>query len=319
MIGALIARDVRRAYASGGATLVIAFFLLVATLFPFAIGPDAALLARVGGGVIWAAALLAALLPVDRLVAADLEAGVLEQLAVRGVSMAAAAAAKIVAHWIAFAPPLMLAALIAAALLDLDAAVLLRVELGLAIGTPGLAALAVATGALIAGLRGASAVAGLVMLPLAVPLLIFGAGAIESGAGALKLLAAVVLLLVAGAPLRRRGRDPRRHGLADQVGSVSSPTTASTGRLADTAICFGARSPTWIRTPATGDRRDATGVVADASASATLATAAARAPQPPRWIVTPAISSCSAPMVPSTGVRNTSAPSVETGDGSMPA
>jgi heme exporter protein B len=200
MIAALILRDARRAYASGGATLIVAFFLLVTTLFPFAIGPDTALLARVGGGVIWAAALLAALLPVERLVGPDLDAGVLDQLAVRGVSMAAAAAAKIAAHWLAFAPPLMLAAVIAAGLLDLPGETLLTIEAGLAIGTPGLAALAVATGALVAGLRSAGAVAGLVMLPLAIPLLIFGAGAIESGAGALKLLAAVSLLLVAGAP-----------------------------------------------------------------------------------------------------------------------
>jgi heme exporter protein B len=200
VIAALVWREIRRGYAGGGATLVIAFFLLVALLFPFAVGPDSALLARIGGGVIWAAALLAALLPVERLVAPDLEAGVLDQLAIRGTPMAIVAAAKTLGHWLAFAPPLMLAAIIAAGLLDLSAEALLRVELGLAIGTPGLAALAVATGALVAGLRGAGAVAGLVMLPLAVPLLIFGAGAIDGGASALKLLAAVSLSLTAGAP-----------------------------------------------------------------------------------------------------------------------
>ena len=140
---ALTLRDVRRGYAGGGAALVVAFFLLVAVLFPFAIGPDAAVLARVGGGVIWAAALLAALLPVERLVGPDLESGVLDQLRVRGVSLALVATAKIVAHWVAFAPPLMLAAVIAAGLLDLSGATLVRVEIGLAIGTPGLAALAI--------------------------------------------------------------------------------------------------------------------------------------------------------------------------------
>ncbi len=197
----LILRDTRRAYASGGVTLVLGFFLLAVSLFPFAVGPDARLLARIGGGVIWAAALLAALLPVERLVAPDLEAGVLDQLAVRGQSMAAVAAAKIVAHWLSFGPPLMVATVVAAGLLDLDAATLARVEAGLAIGTPGLAALAVATAALTAGLRGGSAVAGLVMLPLAVPLLIFGAGAVESGPAALKLLGAVSLLLIAGGPV----------------------------------------------------------------------------------------------------------------------
>jgi heme exporter protein B len=197
---ALVARDVRRALAGGGVTLVVAFFLLAATLFPFAVGPDAALLARIGGGVIWAAALLAALLPIERLVTPDLEGGMLDQLAVRGVSMEMVAAAKTLAHWLTFGPPLMLAAVIAAGLLDLSATVLLRVEIGLLLGTPGLAALAVATGAIVAGMRGASALAGLLMQPLAVPLLIFGAGSITDGAGALKLLAAVSLLLVAGAP-----------------------------------------------------------------------------------------------------------------------
>ena len=196
----LVLRDLRRHYTGGGATLTVAFFLLVAILFPFAIGPDARLLARVGGAVVWAAALLAALMPVERLVQPDLDAGVIDQLVVRGHSPAEIAAAKLVAHWLGFAPPLLLATLLAAALLGLSGEKLWRVELGLLIGTPGLAALAIATAALVAGLRGAGAVAGLLMLPLAIPLLIFGAGAIESGSG-LKLLAAVSLLLVAGAPV----------------------------------------------------------------------------------------------------------------------
>ncbi|MDB5705273.1 MAG: heme transporter permease CcmB [Sphingomonas bacterium] len=196
----LIARDLGRAWVGGSVTYTLAFFLLVAILFPFAIGPDAALLARVGGGVIWAAALLAALMPVERLIGPDAESGVLDQLAMRGLSMAGVAAAKIAAHWLAFGPPLMLAAVIAAGLLDLSGATLVRVEVGLLIGTPGLAALAVATSALVSGLRGAGAVAGLVMLPLAVPLLIFGAGSIDGGMGAVKLLAAVSLVLLAGAP-----------------------------------------------------------------------------------------------------------------------
>ena len=151
----LVWRDIRRAWASGGVLWPIAFFLLATILFPFAIGPDSRLLARVGGGVVWAAALLAALLPVERLVAPDLEAGVLDQLAVRGQSLDAVAALKMAAHWLAFAPPLMLAAVVAAGLLGMSGDALARVELGLLLGTPGLAALAVATGALVAGLRGA--------------------------------------------------------------------------------------------------------------------------------------------------------------------
>jgi heme exporter protein B len=197
---ALVRRDLARAFAGGGGLLPLAFFLLVATLFPFAIGPDGALLARAGGGALWMAALLAALLPIDRLIAPDAEAGVLDQLAVRGFSEEAICAAKILAHWLSFGPLLMLAALPAAALLRLDGATLGRLEAGLAIGTPGLAALALGTAALTAGLRGAGALSGLLMLPLAVPVLIFGAGALGGDAGALKLLAAATLLLVAGAP-----------------------------------------------------------------------------------------------------------------------
>jgi heme exporter protein B len=198
----LILRELRLAATGGNAILPIVFFLLVATLFPFAVGPDRMLLARTGGGALWMAALLAALLPVDRLVEPDRASGVLDQLALRGLSQEAIAGAKLVGHWLSFGPPLMLAAIPAAALMKLPAPVLARLELGLLIGTPGLAALTLMVGALTAGLRGTGALAGLLTLPLAVPILIFGAGLIEQGSdtGAVKLLAAVSLLLVAAAP-----------------------------------------------------------------------------------------------------------------------
>jgi heme exporter protein B len=196
----LILRDVRRAWIGGSALLPVAFFLLVTILFPFAVGPDAILLARVGGGILWAAALLAALIPVERLVAPDLANGVVDQLLVRGQSATAIALAKLIAHWLSFAPPILMAVLPAAALLDVSRDTLFRVEIGLLVGTPGLAALAVAIGALTATLRGAGALAGLLILPLGVPLLIFGAGSLDGGTGALKLLGAVSLLIVAGAP-----------------------------------------------------------------------------------------------------------------------
>ena len=199
---ALVLRELRLAAAGGAAVLPLVFFLLVATLFPFAVGPDTPLLARTGGGALWTAALLAALLPIDRLVAPDRAAGVLDQLALRGFSDEGVAFAKLVGHWLSFGPPLMVAALPAAALLKLPQVVLARLELGLLIGTPGLAALSLGVAALTAGLRRSGALAGLLMLPLAVPLLIFGAGMIERGndAGAVKFLAAASLLLVAGAP-----------------------------------------------------------------------------------------------------------------------
>lgn len=198
---AIVWRDLRAGYAGGGATLPLAFFLLVATLFPFAVGPDGAMLAKVGGGALWMAALLAALLPVDRLIAPDAESGVLDQLGVRGFSDEGIATAKLVAHWLGFGPPLLIAALPAAALLRLDGDTLIRLEAGLAIGTPALAALGVMTSALTLGLRGAGALSGLLMLPLAVPLLIFGAGSFgDGGMGALKLLGATALILTATAP-----------------------------------------------------------------------------------------------------------------------
>jgi heme exporter protein B len=199
---ALILRELRSAAIGGHALLPLIFFLLVAALFPFAVGPDRPLLARTGGGALWMAALLAALLPVERLVEPDRASGVLDQLAVRGIGEEAVALVKLIGHWLSFGPPLMLAAVPAAALLKLPRDVLLRLELGLLLGTPGLAALTLMVAALTSGLRGTGALSGLLMLPLAVPILIFGAGLIEQGSdtGAAKLLASVSLLLIAAAP-----------------------------------------------------------------------------------------------------------------------
>jgi len=210
----LILRELRLALAGGAAALPLVFFLLVATLFPFAVGPDGPLLARTGGGALWTAALLAAVLPIDRLVEPDRASGVLDQLHLRGFGEETIALAKLAGHWLSFGPPLMLAAIPAGALLKMPAETLGRLELGLFIGTPGLAALGLGVAALTAGLRRSGALAGLLLLPLAVPLLIFGAGYLERGneSGALQLLGAVSLLLVAGAPFAagaaiRAGRD----------------------------------------------------------------------------------------------------------------
>lgn len=185
----------------GGAMLPMLFFLSVAILLPFAIGPDAAMLARTGGGIIWVAALLASILPLDRLVEPDLDQGFFDQWALRGMAEEWTMAARIAAHWLTFAPLLMLAALPAAALFNLPGDQLWRVELGLLAGTPGLAALGVMIAAITAGLRGGAALAGLLLLPLAVPVLIFGAGGLqEQGAGGIALAGAVSLVLLAIAP-----------------------------------------------------------------------------------------------------------------------
>ncbi len=185
----------------GGAALPILFFLAVAMLFPFAVGPDPKVLARTGGGVIWVAALLAAILPLDRLIESDLELGMFDQWALRGISEEAIVAVRILAHWLSFAPALMLAALPAAALVGIGGETLRIVELGLLAGTPGLAALGVMVAALTAGLRGGAALGGLLTIPLAVPLLVFGAGSLATrGEAGLALTAAVSLVLLAIAP-----------------------------------------------------------------------------------------------------------------------
>ena len=200
MIGALILRDVRRGF-TGAAWLPVAFFMLVATLVPFAVGPDARLLGRVGAGALWIAALTAALLPIERLIEPDRADGVLDQLYLHGIADETIAAGKIAAHWLTFGPLLLVAVFPAAALLDIDRQVLGRVLLSIWIGTPGLAALAVAVAALTAGLPRAGSMAGLLMLPLAVPLLIFAAAFCGDGANqAMALEAAISILLLAGAP-----------------------------------------------------------------------------------------------------------------------
>ncbi len=185
----------------GGALLPVLFFLAVAMLYPFAVGPDAPVLARTGGGVIWVAALLAAVLPLDRLIEPDLELGMFDQWTLRGISEELVVTVRVLAHWLSFGPPLMLAALPASALVGIDGATLRTVELGLLAGTPGLAALGVMVAALTAGLRGGAALGGLLVIPLAVPLLVFGAGSLATGGEAgIALTGAVSLVLLAMAP-----------------------------------------------------------------------------------------------------------------------
>jgi heme exporter protein B len=200
VIGSLILRDVRRGF-TGAAWLPIAFFLLVATLAPFAVGPDSRLLARIGPGVLWIAALTAALLPIERLIEPDRADGMLDQLLLHGVADETVAACKIAAHWLTFGPLLLVAAFPAAALLDIDGQALVRMLVSIWVGTPGLAALAVAVAALTAGLPRAGSIAGLILLPLAVPLLIFAAAFCANGGNqAIVLEAAISIFLLAGGP-----------------------------------------------------------------------------------------------------------------------
>jgi heme exporter protein B len=194
----LVRRDLALIARSPALWMPVMFFVLVAALFPFAVGPDARLLARIAPGIVWVAALLAALLPVETLLAPDLEDGTIDQLAARGIAMEMVTAARILAHWLGFAVPLLAALPVAAVLLGLEGAAFWRLAAALALGTPALAALAVVAAALTAGLRGGGALAGLIILPLALPILIFGVGA--DAPGALKLLAAASLVALAMAP-----------------------------------------------------------------------------------------------------------------------
>lgn len=201
---ALLWRDLRGLLLGGrggGAVLPLLFFVAVAMLYPFAVGPDAPLLAKTGGGVLWIAALLAAILPLDRLVQEDIALGMFDQLKLRGVTEEVVMAVRLVAHWLSFGPLLMLAAIPAAALLKLEGETLRLLLLGLLAGTPGLAAVGLMIAALTAGLRAGAALSGLLLIPLALPILIFGAGALERGdAATLGFSAAISLLLVAITP-----------------------------------------------------------------------------------------------------------------------
>lgn len=204
VLPALLRRDLALMFggARRGATLLpVLFFIAVAMLYPFAVGPDPELLARTGGGVIWVAALLASILPLDRLLARDVERGFFDQFQLRDIAEELVVAVRLLAHWLSFGPPLMLAAIPASALLGIDAATLRTVEMGLLAGTPGLAAVGLMIAALTVGMRAGAALAGLLLIPLAVPLLVFGAGALSTGGtSGIALTAAISLLLVAMAP-----------------------------------------------------------------------------------------------------------------------
>jgi len=212
---ALLARELRLALRHPADTLAaVMFFVLVAALFPFGIGPAPETLARIAPGALLSAGLLAALLPLDRLFGADAEDGTLDQLLLSGLSAALIALAKALAHWLTTGLPLLLATPIAAAMLNLpiEAWGVAMAALGLATGF--LSLLGTAGAALTLGARRGGVLLPLLVLPLAIPAVIFGAAAIEAAAAGLAarpyllllaaLLAAALPLapLAAGAALR---------------------------------------------------------------------------------------------------------------------
>nr|WP_255696840.1 heme exporter protein CcmB [Sandaracinobacteroides sayramensis] len=207
MLRRLVGRDLSAMAASPGEWLMpLAFFLLVAMLLPFAIGPEPRLLARLAPGILWVGALLASLMPVSTLFARDSADGTLDQLLVRGVAAETLALARMLALWLGFGAPLLLAAPLAALLLGMESDVLLRLLPGLAAGALGLSALAVVAASVTLGARGGGGLVALLTIPLAIPLLLFGSRPMEAGALGLAIAAALVLAAIApfaaGAALR---------------------------------------------------------------------------------------------------------------------
>ncbi|WP_020179613.1 heme exporter protein CcmB [Methylopila sp. M107] len=192
---ALFTRDLALAR-GGGAGLGVVFFLLVVTITPFAVGPDLALLRRIGPAILWLGALLATLLGLDRLMQADHEDGSLDLIALSSAPLETLVATKIFAHWATTGLPLVIAAPAFGVMLDLSPAALGRTALALLVGTPALACLGAVGAALTVGLRRGGLLVPVLILPLAIPVLIFGVAASGDGqesGGALMMLGGLAL------------------------------------------------------------------------------------------------------------------------------
>ena len=182
------------------------FFVIVSSLFPLGIGPEPSLLRKIAPGVLWVGALLATMLGLQRMFAADHADGTLEQMAISPTPLVLLVMGKIVAHWLVSGLPLVLMAPVLGIQFDLDAGALGVLMLALMLGTPLLSLIGAIGAALTLGVRGGGVLLSLLVLPLYVPALIFGAGAVEShiaglGAGGhLSLLAAILVMAAFFAP-----------------------------------------------------------------------------------------------------------------------
>ena len=205
--GALLARDLRLVLRRpGDVAVVLAFFVVATALFPLGIGPETNLLARIAAGVLWCASLFASMLSLDRLFASDYEDGSLDLLLLAPWPLELAALAKCAAHWIVTGLPLALLAPVLGITFGLDGATLAALAGTLLVGTPTLSLIGGLAAALTLGARKSGALLALLALPLCVPTLIFGAGAVEatvSGQGFgvhLAILAALALMALATTP-----------------------------------------------------------------------------------------------------------------------
>ena len=202
----LVLRDLKLAARSGGsAALALAFFALVATLVPLGVGADLRLLARIAGGVLWVGAVLAALLSLDRLYQGDFDDGSLDVIALSPLSLEQVALAKLLAHWLSTGLPLTLLSPLLAVLFGLPAPAMLVLFISLLIGTPAVSAVGAIGASLTLSLKRGGLILPLIVLPLLVPAVIFGAGAVTSvldhlSNGALGLLAAFAVASVLLSP-----------------------------------------------------------------------------------------------------------------------
>ena len=195
----LVRRDLRLAFRRGGDSVnVMIFFLLTVTLFPFAVGPEAAILMRIAPGVIWVAALLAAMLSLDRLFRGDFDDGSLDLLILGPLPLELTVLAKCLAHWLTTGLPLVIVSPLLAVLLSMDGEGFATLIGTMLLGTPILSLIGGIGAALTVSLRGGGVLISLLVLPLYIPVLIFGVGAVDA---AVYGLAARPHLLVLGAML----------------------------------------------------------------------------------------------------------------------
>ncbi|SHG41549.1 heme exporter protein CcmB [Cognatishimia maritima] len=204
---ALLLRDLKLAFRSGGGFgLGLAFFLIVAVLVPFGVGPENDLLAKIAAGVLWLGALLACLLSLDRIFALDWEDGSLDLLATSPLPLEAVCGVKALAHWLTTGLPLTLAAPVLGLLLSLPETGYVWLVTSLALGTPALSVIGCFGAALTVGIKRGGLLLSLLVLPLYVPTLIFGAEVARRGteglavSGPLALLAGISLAVIAVLP-----------------------------------------------------------------------------------------------------------------------
>lgn len=213
---ALLIRDLRLAMrAGGGFGLGLAFFLLVAVLVPLGVGPEGRILAKIAPGILWVGALLACLLSLDRIFALDFEDGSLDLLATAPIPLEGVVAIKSLAHWLVTGLPLTLAAPVLAVLLQLPQAGYGWLVVSLALGTPALSVIGTFGAALTVGLKRGGLLLSLLVLPLYVPTLIFGAEIVKRGAAGMAVQ--VPLLLLAGITLGAAALLPFASALALRI------------------------------------------------------------------------------------------------------